>query len=234
MSLVNWLNVGAGVEGSLDTTSRWATNTSRITMRIGNAALLRNLLSAPPGGSKVAASGPQSSRQDRRRHVGSAGSGHNMRAQAVQTGRADARHLQQLLHRGEAAVGGAPLHDARRQGRADAVQPVQILRRGRDRLSGPAARAPPRRRRRRAGSGPGGTPRASFRPSCRVAARLRPAIWAGRVGPPARRMRPGCAPRRSGTAPGRRTSPATCTSPAGAVVGAASCTATVPVPAPWG
>ena len=49
--LGNSLNVGAGVEGSLDTTSRWATNTSRITIRIGNAALLRNLFSlAPPPG----------------------------------------------------------------------------------------------------------------------------------------------------------------------------------------
>ena len=45
---VKSLNVGAGVDGSLDTTSRWATNTSRITIRIGNAALLRNLFSPLP------------------------------------------------------------------------------------------------------------------------------------------------------------------------------------------
>ena len=48
MSWVNSLNVGAGFDGSLETTSRWATNTSRITIRIGKAALLRNLFSLRP------------------------------------------------------------------------------------------------------------------------------------------------------------------------------------------
>ena len=48
MSVRSWLKVGAGAAVDSDTTSRWATNTSRITMRIGNAALLRNLLTELP------------------------------------------------------------------------------------------------------------------------------------------------------------------------------------------
>ncbi len=43
MSVRSWLKVGAGGAVESETTSRWATNTSRITIRIGKAALLRNL-----------------------------------------------------------------------------------------------------------------------------------------------------------------------------------------------
>ena len=48
MSEIRAGKVGGGALSSSETTSRWATNTSRMTIRIGKAALLRNLFSSAP------------------------------------------------------------------------------------------------------------------------------------------------------------------------------------------
>ncbi len=48
MSAIRAGKVGGGALSSSETTSRWATNTSRITIRIGKAALLRNLFTGRP------------------------------------------------------------------------------------------------------------------------------------------------------------------------------------------